>query len=150
MAVKLKSVYKLFHMSGDIVYALLFPQLTAAMYMPTYVNWFGSTMAFITGVLLRFLSGEPFLGIDAVIEWPGFLTGKFCILYLMFTGGNEHTLGEETGTGEHKQMFMFRTVSMIIVFVVLLVSSQAFEFVQRKRGKGKVFDNIKLNSYITT
>ena len=79
MAVKLKSVYKLFHMSGDIVYALLFPQLTAAMYMPTYVNWFGSTMAFITGVLLRFLSGEPFLGIDAVIEWPGFLTGKFLI-----------------------------------------------------------------------
>ena len=80
MAVKLKSVYKLFHMSGDIVYALLFPQLTAAMYMPTYVNWFGSTMAFITGVLLRFLSGEPFLGIDAVIEWPGFLTGKFYTL----------------------------------------------------------------------
>jgi hypothetical protein len=32
-------------------------------------------------------------------------------------------------------MFMFRTVSMVIVFVVLLVSSQAFEFVQRKRGK---------------
>lgn len=117
MAVKLKSVYKLFHMSGDIVYALLFPQLTAAMYMPTYVNWFGSTMAFITGVLLRFLSGEPFLGIDAVIEWPGFITA------------------EESQTGEHKQMFMFRTVSMVIVFVVLLVSSQAFEFVQRKRGK---------------
>ena len=33
-------------------------------------------MAFITGVLLRFLSGEPFLGIDAVIEWPGFIAGK--------------------------------------------------------------------------
>ena len=30
---------------------------------------------------------------------------------------------------------MFRTVSMIIVFVVLLVSSKAFEFVQRKLGK---------------
>ena len=68
----------------------------------------------------------------------------------MFADDNEHNLGEETGTGEHKQMFMFRTVSMIIVFVVLLVSSQAFEFVQRKRGKGKVSDNIKLNSYITT
>ena len=68
----------------------------------------------------------------------------------MFADHNEQNLGEETGTGEHKQMFMFRTVSMIIVFVVLLVSSQAFEFVQRKRGKGKVSDNIKLNSYITT
>jgi len=55
MAVKLKSVYKLFHMSGDIVYALLFPQLTAAMYMPNHVNWFGSYAAFFTGVLLRFL-----------------------------------------------------------------------------------------------
>ena len=53
----------------------------------------------------------------------------------MFADHNEQNLGEETGTGEHKQMFMFRTVSMIIVFVVLLVSSQAFEFVQRKLGK---------------
>ena len=76
MAVKLKSVYKLFHMSGDIVYALLFPQLTAAMYMPEYVNWFGSTCAFFVGVVLRFLSGEPFLGIDAYIHWPGFISGK--------------------------------------------------------------------------
>ena len=75
MAVKLKSVYKLFHMSGDIVYALLFPQLTAAMFMPEYVNWFGSTCAFFVGVILRFLSGEPFLGIDAYIHWPGFITG---------------------------------------------------------------------------
>jgi len=116
MAVKLKSVYKLFHMSGDIVYALLFPQLTAAMYMPEYVNWFGSTCAFFVGVILRFLSGEPFLGIDAYIHWPGFITE------------------EESPTGEHKQMFMFRTVSMIIVFVVLLVTSQIFEFVQRRRG----------------
>ena len=79
MAVKLKSVYKLFHMSGDIVYALLFPQLTAAMYMPEYVNWFGSTCAFIVGLLLRFLSGEPFLGIEAYIHWPGFLPGKFSL-----------------------------------------------------------------------
>ena len=55
MAVKLKSVYKLFHMSGDIVYALLFPQLTAAMYIPKHVNWFGSISAFVIGVLLRFL-----------------------------------------------------------------------------------------------
>ena len=31
---------------------------------------------------------------------------------------------------------MFRTVSMIIVFVVLLVTSQIFEFVQRQRGIG--------------
>ena len=77
MAVKLKSVYKLFHMSGDIVYALLFPQLTAAMYMPEYVNWFGSTCAFFVGVILRFLSGEPFLGIDAYIHWPGFISGKY-------------------------------------------------------------------------
>lgn len=55
MAVKLKSVYKLFHMSGDIVYALLFPQLTAAMFMPRHVNWFGSYAAFFVGVTLRFL-----------------------------------------------------------------------------------------------
>jgi Na+/proline symporter len=116
MAVKLKSVYQLFHMSGDIVYALLFPQLTAAMYMPTYVNWFGSTLAFITGVLLRFLSGEPFLGMEAYIQWPGFISA------------------EDHPSGEHKQMFMFRTVSMIIVFVVLLAGSQIFEFVQKRRG----------------
>ena len=46
------------------------------MYMPTYVNWFGSTLAFITGVLLRFLSGEPFLGMEAYIQWPGFISGN--------------------------------------------------------------------------
>ena len=109
-------------------------------------------MAFITGVLLRFLSGEPFLGIDAVIEWPGFIAGKSALFHGRGRrrGTNEHILADESVTGEHKQMFMFRTVSMVIVFVVLLVSSQAFEFVQRKRGKGKVSDNIKLNSYITS
>ena len=55
MAVKLKSVYKLFHMAGDIVYNLLFPQLTAAMYMPKHVNWVGSLCAFFAGTMLRFL-----------------------------------------------------------------------------------------------
>ena len=73
MAVKLKSVYKLFHMSGDIVYALLFPQLTAAMYIPKHVNWFGSISAFVVGVLLRFLR--------FVITFQYFL---FCVLLSTF------------------------------------------------------------------
>jgi len=117
MAVKLKSVYKLFHMSGDIVYALLFPQLTAAMYMPNHVNWFGSYAAFFTGVLLRFLSGEPFLGLDAIIHWPGF-----------------EPASEENGH-EHKQHFMFRTITMLIVFMTLILASKTYAFIQRRRGK---------------
>lgn len=41
-------------------------------------------------------SGEPFLGLDAVIHWPGF-----------------EPPSEENGN-EHKQHFMFRTVTMLI------------------------------------
>lgn len=117
MAVKLKSVYKLFHMSGDIVYALLFPQLTAAMYIPQHVNWFGSISAFVFGVCLRFMSGEPFLGLDAIIMWPGF-----------------EPASAENGF-EHKQHFMFRTISMLLVFTILLLTSKIFEIVQKKRGR---------------
>lgn len=57
---------------------------------------------------------------------------------------NFNSSEEESPTGEHKQMFMFRTVSMIIVFVVLLVTSQIFEFVQRRRGIGNGLSKVDI------
>ena len=61
-----------------------------------------------------------------------------------FLGFNYCFLAEETEKGEHKQMFMFRTVSMVIVFVVLLVMSQIFELVQKRRGIGILATFLKI------
>ena len=41
MAITVQSIYGLFHMCGDFVYVLLFPQLVCTMFIPWF-NTFGS------------------------------------------------------------------------------------------------------------
>ena len=53
-------------------------------------------------------------------------------------------LDEESQTGEHEQVFMLRTVSMIIVFVEQLVTSQIVELVQRRHGKGNSLSKVDI------
>ncbi|NWW74424.1 SC5A7 protein, partial [Climacteris rufus] len=63
------SVYDLWFLSGELVYALLFPQLCCALFAPS-TNTYGSAAGFLVGLLLRLLAGEPALSIPPVICYP--------------------------------------------------------------------------------
>ncbi|XP_009280662.1 PREDICTED: high affinity choline transporter 1 [Aptenodytes forsteri] len=63
------SIYDLWFLSGELVYALLFPQLCCALFVPS-TNTYGSAAGFLVGLLLRLLAGEPALSIPPVICYP--------------------------------------------------------------------------------
>ncbi|CAL4106009.1 unnamed protein product, partial [Meganyctiphanes norvegica] len=91
------SIYDLFALCGDFVYVMLFPQLTLAVHYPDYVNSYGSIVAYFLGLTLRLLGGEEVLGIPIVIEFPWCIDGV--------------------------QNFPFRTLSMLVTLVTLLLVS---------------------------
>ncbi|CBY19468.1 unnamed protein product [Oikopleura dioica] len=103
LSLTFESIYELFHFAGDLVYVLLFPQLTSSLYLKDHVNGFGSVTAFVFGTFVRLLSGEHFLGIPALIKWPGY---------------------DESVDYKHPQLFPFKTTIMLLVFAVLLISSK--------------------------
>ncbi|XP_066946719.1 high-affinity choline transporter 1-like isoform X1 [Macrobrachium rosenbergii] len=94
-----KSIYALFYLCGDFVYVMLFPQLTMAVHFPDYVNTYGSIVGYVLGFLFRILGGEDVLYIPVVIEYPYYIDGV--------------------------QYFPFRTLSMIITLVALILFSWA-------------------------
>ncbi|KAI9529876.1 hypothetical protein NQZ68_008115 [Dissostichus eleginoides] len=64
------SVFGLWLVSGDLLYCILFPQLICVLHCG-FANSYGAFSGFTVGLLLRALSGEPLLGIPAVILYPG-------------------------------------------------------------------------------
>ncbi|XP_077533362.1 high-affinity choline transporter 1-like [Haemaphysalis longicornis] len=99
MALTSESIYGLWFLSSDLVYVILFPQLVCVVYLKDRVNTYGSLAGYIVGCFLRAGGGEEILGIPPFIKYP----------YYNYAEG--------------KQMFPFRTLSMIVSFVVLVVSS---------------------------
>ncbi|XP_045136938.1 high-affinity choline transporter 1-like [Portunus trituberculatus] len=97
IAIQGNSIYQLFYLCGDLVFVMLFPQLTLAVHFPERVNTYGSIAAYILGFLLRILGGEKVLGVPAVIRYPYYIDGT--------------------------QYFPFRTLSMIVTMVTLLCVS---------------------------
>jgi len=94
---------------GDLVFVILFPQLTMVVHFPNFINTYGSFMGLVIGFGVRVLGGEPTIHVPAIIHYPWF----------------DHTTGE--------QMFPFRTVSMIVSWVTILVFSAIAKMVF-KRG----------------
>ncbi|XP_021263915.1 high affinity choline transporter 1-like [Numida meleagris] len=82
------SVYDLWFLSGELVYALLFPQLCCALFIPSS-NTYGSAAGFLVGLLLRLLAGEPALKIPPIVCYPAcsLLNGSYMQLvpYKTFT-----------------------------------------------------------------
>ncbi|CAL4076074.1 unnamed protein product, partial [Meganyctiphanes norvegica] len=104
ISIKSNSVYDLFHLCGDFVYVMLFPQLTCAVHLTKHVNAYGSIFAYFIGLLLRLLGGEKTLGLPALIAYPMY--------------------DAETGT----QNFPFRSLAMVVTLVSLLLVSKLFEW----------------------
>jgi len=68
MALKVQSVQALWFFTSDLVFVLLFPQLTCALFDPK-ANRTGSIAAFCVSGVLRFGAGEPLLGIPRTIPY---------------------------------------------------------------------------------
>ncbi|CAL8297995.1 unnamed protein product [Merluccius merluccius] len=64
------SVLLMWMLRSDLTYTLMLPQLICVLFF-SISNGYGAVMGCFTGVLLRLLCGEPLLGIQPVIHFPG-------------------------------------------------------------------------------
>ncbi|XP_067672953.1 high affinity choline transporter 1-like [Haliotis asinina] len=100
MAITVKSIYYLFYLCSDLVFVILFPQLACAVYLHD-TNAYGSLLGFIIGLIFRLLGGEPGLGLPPSIIYPWY--------------------DKDAG-----QRFPFRSLTMIITFVTVILGSYLF------------------------
>ena len=116
IAIEVNSVYGLFYLCGDLVYVLLFPQLTLVLYYQRS-NAYGALAGYIIGLVLRFTGGEPLLNFDPVVYYPNF--------------------DEESGY----QYFPFKTMAMLVTFISIILFSEvailAHSIVRKKYGYNK-------------
>ena len=102
MALTVNSIYVLFLLCSDLIYAILFPQLCCVIYVKA-ANTYGSIVGYILGLVLRVGGGEDKIGFPAFIEYPFY--------------------DEVKG-----QLFPFRTLSMIVSFITIVVVSYSVKF----------------------
>ncbi|XP_062440813.1 high affinity choline transporter 1-like [Rhea pennata] len=103
------SVYDLWFLSGELVYAVLFPQLCCALFIPN-TNTYGSATGFLVGLLLRLLAGEPALKIPPVIQYPA------CSLV----------------NGTYIQLFPFKTFTMLLTLGTIIAVSYLAAFLFKR------------------
>ncbi|XP_063296832.1 high-affinity choline transporter 1-like [Pelobates fuscus] len=94
------SVYDLWFMCGELVYALVFPQLFCVLFIRK-TNTYGSAAAFFLGLVLRVLGGVESLRLPPVIHYP------WCTLI----------------DGNYVQLFPFKTFTMLVTLFILVVVS---------------------------
>lgn len=100
------SIYDLWFLSGELVYALLFPQLCCTLFFPS-TNTYGSAAGFLVGLLLRLLAGEPALSIPPIICYPS------CSLV----------------NGTYSQLFPFKTFTVLLTLGTIIAVSYLAAFV---------------------
>ena len=69
LALQVKSVYELWFLCSDFVYAILFPQLVTALF-DKKANMYGSVAGFAVSLILRLGGGDPTLGIPILFPYP--------------------------------------------------------------------------------
>jgi high affinity choline transporter 7 len=69
IALNVQSVYALWYLCADLIYCILFPQLTTALYFKQS-NRYGAIGGLIVSFVLRLGGGEPLLGIPPMIPYP--------------------------------------------------------------------------------
>jgi len=86
LALRVQSVYGLWFLSSDLVYCVLFPQLTAALFDPKATRT-GAKAALVVTVILRLGAGEPALGLPRLLPYPMIdaATGMSMFPYRTFT-----------------------------------------------------------------
>ncbi|KAM6940058.1 high affinity choline transporter 1-like [Xenentodon cancila] len=105
----------------DMSYTIMFPQLVCVLFFKVS-NGYGAIVGYITGMLMRVLSGEPLIGLLPAIKFPG------C------------RLDDE---GKLTQFFPFRTVIMLMSLLTILLFSWLTSIIFNKgllSEKWDVFD----------
>ncbi|WP_173918291.1 sodium:solute symporter family protein [Halobacillus sp. Marseille-Q1614] len=97
IAMNVQSVYTLWYLASDLVYTILFPQLTMALFYKN-ANLYGSIAGFCTALFLRLGGGEPALGLPVILPYPMVEDGIV--------------------------LFPFRTLACISAFVMIFVVSE--------------------------
>lgn len=69
LALQVKSVYALWFLCSDFVYAILFPQLVTALF-DKKANKYGAMAGLAVSLILRIGGGDPTLGIPTLIPYP--------------------------------------------------------------------------------
>ncbi|XP_022098358.1 high-affinity choline transporter 1-like isoform X2 [Acanthaster planci] len=115
LGLSISSVYKLFVFCSDFVYVVLFPQLLCVIYF-SKCNTYGSLLAYIVALVLRFGGGDHVLGIPALIKYPYY--------------------DEE----EEVQLFPYKTLAMLSSLVTILVVSYSLDYLFKKGTIPKRYD----------
>ncbi len=97
IALNVKSVYTLWYLASDLVYCILFPQLTMALFYRN-ANLYGSIAGFVVAAILRIGGGEQAIGLPPLLPYPMI----------------------ENGT----VLFPFRTLTCITAFFTIFVVSK--------------------------
>ncbi|GFS07167.1 high-affinity choline transporter 1-like [Elysia marginata] len=105
-------IYGIFILAADIVFVIIFPQLTAVLFLPSYVNPAGAVAGFFLGLVLRIGAGEPIIDLPAWIHFPFYSD-------------------EEGG-----QLFPFRTVSMLLSFSAIILVTRLSRWIGRRKQLG--------------
>ncbi|ESO93741.1 hypothetical protein LOTGIDRAFT_104627 [Lottia gigantea] len=91
-------LYGLFILAADIVFVIVLPQLTCAIFLRR-TNNYGSICGYIVGLVLRLGAGEPEFNLSAFIYYPYY----------------------ETQAG---QLFPFRTFAMVCSMITIVIVSE--------------------------
>ncbi|KAM7378195.1 hypothetical protein PAMA_013204 [Pampus argenteus] len=103
LAIVTTSVSLLWIISADVLYSMLTPQVTCIFFLSKWVNHYGALSGFVLALLLRFLVGEPLLGIPDVLPLPW------------------DKIQED---GQRLRLFPFRTAIMLITTGTIILVSQ--------------------------
>lgn len=98
IALNVGSVYTLWYLASDLVYCILFPQLTMALFYKN-ANVYGSIAGFCTALFLRLGGGEPAMGLPHFLPYPMIEDGLV--------------------------LFPFRTLAAVSAFAMIFVVSEA-------------------------
>ena len=114
MALKIQSIYALWYLCSDLVYAILFPQLCCVIYVQN-VNTYGALLGYIVAVILRVGGGESVIDLDPFIKYP----------YYNETDG---------------QLFPFRTFAMVCSFMTIILTSYTAKVIFESKWLSRRFD----------
>ena len=114
MALKVQSIYALWYLCSDLIYAILFPQLLCVIYVKN-VNTYGALLGYIVAVILRVGGGESVINLDPFIKYPYY--------------------NESDG-----QLFPFRTFAMLSSLVVIIFASFLMKVLFESKLVSKRFD----------